>query len=114
MPFINSKVTVKIGENEKKNIREGLTKAAANILGKPEQYLMLGFEEECDLYFQGNNDAPTAFVEVKIYGRASSTAYDKFTQAVCDLLEKQLGIPGNRIYVKYEEVSQWGFNGSNF
>ena len=41
-------------------------------------------------------------------------AYNKMTAAVTALLNKELNIPSERIYVKYEEVKYWGYDGSNF
>ena len=36
------------------------------------------------------------------------------TAAITDILSKELQIAPNRIYVKYEEVAYWGWNGNNF
>ena len=36
------------------------------------------------------------------------------TTEVCKISEEELGIPQNKIYVKYEEVENWGWNGRNF
>ena len=30
------------------------------------------------------------------------------------LLEKELGIPGNAVYISYWGTSNWGWNGGNF
>ena len=49
-----------------------------------------------------------------MFGSASSGAYNKMTSVICNILNEELGIPENRIYVKYEEVFNWGWNGSNF
>ena len=53
-------------------------------------------------------------MEVKLYGAADRGAYNKMTAAVTALLNKELNIPSERIYVKYEEVKYWGYDGSNF
>lgn len=50
-------------------------------------------------------------MEVKIYGSASKTAMEKMTEEICNIYEEELGIAKNRIYVKYEEVENWGWNG---
>ncbi|WP_172679092.1 phenylpyruvate tautomerase MIF-related protein, partial [Clostridium paraputrificum] len=55
-----------------------------------------------------------AFVEIKVFGRASKEAFDKVTSEVCKIYEEELGIPQNKIYIKYEEVENWGWNGKNF
>lgn len=88
-------------------------KAIALIPGKSESWLMLSFEDNCRLYFKGKNDQPTAFVEVKLFGKASGEAYNKMTAAITDILKQQLNIQPDHIYVKYEETAHWGWNGNN-
>lgn len=114
MPFINSKVTVKMSEDKKEAVKAKLGEAIALIPGKSENWLMVGFEDEYDLYFQGNQSGESAFVEVSVYGTASPSVFDSLTGAICEIFESELQIPKNRIYVKYEEVSNWGWNGNNF
>lgn len=114
MPFINSKVTVKMSDDKKETVKKRLGEAISMIPGKSENWLMVGFEDGYDLYFQGNKDGESAFVEVKVYGSAPGSVYDKMTSVICSILDEELSIPKNRIYVKYEEVKNWGWNGSNF
>ena len=33
---------------------------------------------------------------------------------LCEILEKELGIPGNAVYISYWGTSNWGWNGGNF
>lgn len=114
MPFINSKVSVAMSKEKKDAVKAKLGEAISLIPGKSENWLMVGFEDSYDLYFQGNQDGETAFVEVKVFGSASPDVFSKMTGAICDIYQEELGIPQNRIYVKYEEVENWGWNGSNF
>ncbi len=114
MPFINTKVTVALTEDKKEKIKSELGRAISIIPGKSESWLMVGFEDNYDLYFKGNNAAPSAFVEVKIFGSATHSAYNSLTEKICEIMSDNLAIPQDRIYVKYEEVSEWGWNGSNF
>ena len=114
MPFIGSRVTVKITPEKEEILKDKLAKAADSILGKKEQYLMVGFEDEYKLYFGGEKLEKGAFIEVKIFGRAAKEAFNKMTAAVCSIYEEELGIPQDKIYVKYEEVENWGWNESNF
>ena len=67
MPFIGNKVTVKISEEKEKAIKEKLGKAI-ELLGKSEQYLMIGFEDNYKLYFAGEKLEKGAFIEVKLFG----------------------------------------------
>ena len=49
MPFIDSKITVKVPEEKKEAIKTQLGQAIS-ILSKPESFLMVGFEDEYCLY----------------------------------------------------------------
>ncbi|MBR3537493.1 MAG: hypothetical protein IKQ49_09425 [Eubacterium sp.] len=113
MPFINSKVTVKMSDEKKDSIKAKLGEAAA-IIGKPESYLMVGFEDEYCLYFAGEKLEKGAFVSVDIFGSGNSAAFDRMTAKICEIYAEELGIPGNHIYVEYRSTKDWGWNGSNF
>ena len=113
MPFIDSKVTLKISDEKKEAIKAELGQAIS-ILGKPESFLMLGFDDEYTLYMAGNRLEKGAFVAVSLFGNASSGAYEKMTGEICRIYEKHLGIPQDKVYVTYAGVSDWGWNGRNF
>ena len=114
MPYIGSKVTMKITKEKEENIKTKLGKAIQLIPGKSETFLMVGFEDEYSLYFGGENMEKGAFIEVKIFGKANKDDYATLTAEICKIYEEELQIPQNKIYVKYEEVKDWGWNGSNF
>jgi phenylpyruvate tautomerase PptA (4-oxalocrotonate tautomerase family) len=114
MPFIGSKVSVKTSKEKEENIKKRLGEAIELIPGKSETFLMVGFEDEYSLYFSGEKLEKGAFIEVKIFGKTSKEAYDNLTAEICNIYEDELGIPQNKIYVKYEEVENWGWNGRNF
>lgn len=113
MPFINSRVSVAMTEEQKDTIKTKFGEAITT-LGKSESWLMVGFDDKYCLYFQGVKPEKTAMVEVALFGKAGAAAYDKFTAQVCSIFGEVLGIPAEKIYVKYEEVNHWGWNGNNF
>lgn len=113
MPYIETKTNVKITDASADAIKTRLGKAIEKLPGKSEQWLMVSFAGEMSLYFQGS-DAPCAISEVKIYGSAPADALEKMTGMICAILSEELGIPPERIYVKYELCSHWGWNGGNF
>lgn len=114
MPYISTKTNIAIPKEKEIKIKEKLGKAISILPGKSENWLMLSFEGDASLYFQGKSDKPIAFVEVKLFGKSGSEAYDKLTSTISEILKEELSIDPGQIYVKYEEVSYWGFNGSNF
>lgn len=113
MPFIDSKVTVALTDEKKEALKTELGKAIG-ILNKPESYLMVGFDDNYDLYLGGKKLDKGAFVAVSLLGSVSSDLSDRMTAEICKIYEEQLGIPGNGIYVTYTGIKDWGFNGSNF
>ena len=78
MPFIHTRVNRPISQEAEKKLAKDLGQAI-NVLGKSESWLMLQFEDNCRLYFKGDSQKPLAFVNVKLYGRASTDAYNKLT-----------------------------------
>ena len=36
------------------------------------------------------------------------------TAKICDILQEELGIPGSAVYVTYQGIDDWGWNGRNF
>ncbi len=114
MPYISSKVTVALTQQKKETLKKELGKIISLIPGKSEDYLMIGFEDNYSLYFKGKQLEFGAFIEVKTFGSAPKAALSNVTKAICELYLKELNIPSDSIYVKYEAVSDWGFNGFNF
>ncbi|MGN0152202.1 MAG: phenylpyruvate tautomerase MIF-related protein [Wujia sp.] len=114
MPFINSKISMSITKEQECEIKTQLGQAIKTIPGKSESWLMLGFEPEYSLYFRGDNTEPMAFVEVSVFGTENRQAFSELTARICDIFQKVLGIAPDHVYVKYEAVANWGWNGSNF
>lgn len=114
MPFINSKISTKLTDAQEKEIKTALGQAITAIPGKSESWLMVGFEDEYKLYFRGDNSQPCAFVEVSVYGSENPAAFEKLTGKICEIYGRVLGISADHIYVKYQAVLNWGWNGGNF
>ncbi len=114
MPYIEIKTNTPIPHPTEVSVKSVL----ANVLtaafpSKTENWLMVNFTENSRMYFGGKDD-PCAMVQISLFGKGTSAGFDKMTDGVCTLLNKELGIPTDRIYVKYEEVSHWGWNNGNF
>lgn len=114
MPFIETKTNTRISEDAEADLRKKFGEAIACLPGKSEEWLMLSFEDGCRMAFRGKADGALAMVEVKIFGRSTKAAYDRLTAKITEILGEVLHIPATGVYVKYEEVDHWGYNGSNF
>ena len=113
MPFIDSRITVKISDQQKEEIKTELGKLIST-LNKSETYLMVSIADACDLWMGGKKLDKGAYVAVSLYGDVPKAAYDRMTGQICELLSSRLGIPGSAVYVTYHPVSDWGWNGANF
>ena len=74
MPYIGTKTTVAITPEKEAVLKEKMARALEAIPGKSEDWLMCEFTDNCRLWFAGKNDAPAAFVQVKILGKAHKEA----------------------------------------
>ncbi len=113
MPMIKVETTVSLPA-EKRDVLKAELGKAISIMGKPESYLMINLVDDQDLYFGGKKMEKGAFVEVKALGNIDAGQSDKMTAKICEILNTQLGIPGNAVYAAYFGTSNWGWNGSNF
>lgn len=114
MPFIETKVNVKISEEAEKQLKAGLADAIACFPGKSEAWLMLNFEDQRRMYFKGKNNQPMAFLSVDLLGQIDAAASEKMTEKICTLMQEVLSIDPSRVYVKYTGIQNWGWNGGNF
>ena len=113
MPFIDSKISIKVSDEQKESIKNKLGEAAS-IIGKPERFLMIGFDDDYTLYFGGKKMEMAVYVSVDVYGSDNSPASDAMTKKICEIYEEELGIPASNIYVEYRYTKDWGWNGGNF
>lgn len=114
MPFVNAKTTIVLDTEKKEKLKSAIGQALKTHLGKPESHLMVGFEDNCCLYFGGNDDAPSAFIDISILGTSTRERLTALTGELCTVFNDLTGTPKDRIYIKYEEVTHWGHNGYNF
>lgn len=114
MPYISTKTNVEISKEKEEILKKKFGQAIELLPGKTETFLMLSFEENANLWFGGNNNMPIAYIEVKIFGKSAKIHYDALTASICEIINEELGVRQDKIYVKYEEVEYWGWNGRNF
>ena len=112
MPLITAKASTAIGKEKEIAIKTKLGKAI-ELINKSESWLMIDFQENCHLWFKGE-ETPSAMIEVDLFGKATESGYDALTKAITDIVSDELGISPQRIYVKYNEINHWGYSGFNF
>ena len=116
MPYVNTIFSSRLTEEKRDILKARIGKAIEIFPGKSEEWLFVEVQDERELYFKGIKSEKAAIIEVKLFGKQTREVKDEFTAAICELLEKELSIPGENVYVIFEEVEEdnWGWNGGLF
>jgi phenylpyruvate tautomerase PptA (4-oxalocrotonate tautomerase family) len=114
MPLLKLETTVVLSEDKRQALLASLSRTVAEIIGKPEQYVMVTASQSAMLMSGKPGDA--AFADVRSIGGLTGDVNRKLSQKVCQLLHDSLGIPPNRIYLNFTDVEagRWGWNGNTF
>lgn len=93
---------------------EAASTFAAEILGKPESYVMVKIQTEQTLFFAGNNE-PAAHVKLKSLGLAENKTAD-YSSKICAFINTELNISSTRIYIEFSSPDRhmWGWDGTTF
>ncbi|MBC8519551.1 MAG: hypothetical protein H8D24_03985 [Gammaproteobacteria bacterium] len=114
MPYLNIETNVSLDHDEKERLMADSSKLLADLLQKPEGYVMISIRTDANLMFGGTTD-PCAYLEFKSLGLPeSSTQF--FSDAITKLLGARTGIHSNRIYIEFSAPARhmWGWNGGTF
>ncbi|MBQ8182672.1 MAG: hypothetical protein IJ025_02075 [Clostridia bacterium] len=114
MPYINLKTTKMLTPENCENLKSAFGKAIECFPGKTENWLMVGLEDGARLWFKGDASQDSAIVDVELLGNVSKESSETMTVKVCNILQKELGISPDRVYVKYKGYADWGWNNMNF
>lgn len=116
MPVIHTYSSTPIPEAARESLKATYGEAIALVPGKSEQWLMCLFDENVPAYHAGTCDEPVAYVTVDVFARTpvARSVWEAMTPVICDALHDQLGVDPARVYIKYGESTNFGWNGMNF
>ena len=111
MPYLNI-VTNKAVENEAAFLKAA-SKTVSKSTGKAETYVMVSLDTQPNMLMGGNNDA-LAYLDYRALGLPADR--NAFSDALCQLIQEQLSIPGERVYISMtdSERQNWGWNHQTF
>jgi len=114
MPFLNIRTNQQLAESAAKSLASKASARVAELLGKPEAYVMVSVETGANMLFAGS-DEPLAYLELKSIGLPRSITASA-SQALCDLVAGETGVATNRIYIEFADAPRhmWGWNGGTF
>nr|CAD1828846.1 unnamed protein product [Ananas comosus var. bracteatus] len=115
MPCLNLSTNVSLEGVDTSAILAEATKIVANLIGKPEAYVMIVLKGSVPMLF-GGTEQPTAYGELVSIGGLNPDVNKKLSAAVASILETKLSIPKSRFYLKFYDTkgSYFGWNGSTF
>jgi len=115
MPLLRLQTNAPLDGAVRDSLMAALSARAAQLLSKPESYLMVLVEEGVGMMLGGSND-PAAFFEVRSIGAISPDQAKALSKSLSEIIEEKIGIPAGRVYSNYAgwERNMWGHSGSTF
>jgi phenylpyruvate tautomerase PptA (4-oxalocrotonate tautomerase family) len=114
MPYLKITTNKSVDEPRKHRILTVASKAVADALGKPEQYMMVSVDGPVQMTFGGSAE-PCAHFDLRSIGLPESKTAP-LSKLLCQLAETELGVRPDRVYINFSDVppSHWGWNGETF
>ena len=114
VPYLMIQTNLPLGKKAERAILKNASTLVAELLGKPESFVMIALQTDTTMLFAGSDD-PVAFLELKSVGLPARKTKD-LSESLCQLIEGHLGIPRDRVYVKFIDVkgAMWGWKGDTF
>lgn len=112
MPLFSMKTNIAI-EN-KPELALSLSSKVAELLHKPERYVMVNLQDRQTLVFGGSDEA-TIYIELKSINLPESETA-QLSSALSDFIYEQLSVKQDRIYIEFSNAERhmWGWNGATF
>ena len=112
MPVLQITTNTDIDNSE--TLAKQASSLTAEILGKPESYVMVNINSDAGLIFAGTNE-PCAHLMLKSLGLPESET-KTYSEKLCTFIEQQLGVPPSRTYIEFvnPERHMFGWNSGTF
>jgi phenylpyruvate tautomerase len=114
MPLLKITTNQEIPAEQQTVLLKTASENIANMLGKPERYVMVVVETNPAMCFAGET-TPLAYLELKSIGLPADRT-SEFSNFLCELMAAQLQIPADRIYIEFSDAERhlWGWNAATF
>jgi len=114
MPYLKIQTNLPLTRKAQRSIMKSASTLVSTELDKPESFVMVALQPDTPMLFAGS-DEPLAFLELKSIGLPARKT-KQLSRVLCALIEEHLGIPKDRVYVKFIDAqhSMWGWKGDVF
>jgi phenylpyruvate tautomerase PptA (4-oxalocrotonate tautomerase family) len=114
MPTLRILTNAQVPAADRAPLLARASRTVAEMLDKPESYVMVLLEDGRDMLF-GGIAGPAAFLELISLGLAEERT-PHYSRTLCGLLEDTLGIPAERVYIGFSSPPRhlFGWNRDTF
>ncbi|NNJ90648.1 MAG: hypothetical protein HKP55_03135 [Gammaproteobacteria bacterium] len=114
MPLLRITTNREVAADKQQEITRKLSVFVAEMLGKPENYVMVVLQINPAMSFAGSHE-PLAYVELKSLSLPEDKTTD-FSASLCQHVNHLLNILPNRTYIEFSSPARhfWGWNSSTF
>jgi phenylpyruvate tautomerase PptA (4-oxalocrotonate tautomerase family) len=114
MPYLRIDTNVTLDKPAADDLCVALSAAAAQWLGKPEQYVLACVRPGLSLTHGGTAE-PAAYAECKSIGLPKKRT-EELSAALCGFLQERLDMDPARVYIAFKDLerSLFGWNGRTF
>jgi phenylpyruvate tautomerase PptA (4-oxalocrotonate tautomerase family) len=110
MPYILVNTSLKLSHEQKEKVKTEFGRLIAIIPTKTEAGLLVDFSEGHTMYRAGE-EAPCAFIEVRLFGKAETEQKKLLAKEIFEMLHRELGLEIPRMYLNIVEMETWGSAG---
>ena len=114
MPYLSIKTTLDIDKSLLNDFLPKASRTVSELLGKPEQYVMVSIDTSQTMLFAGTNQ-PTAYLELKSIDLPEDKT-SRYSEILCQLVTENFDIDPNRIYIEFSNAPRnlWGWDNKTF
>ncbi|OOZ41406.1 hypothetical protein BOW53_03935 [Solemya pervernicosa gill symbiont] len=114
MPYLKIQTNVELIPTSRADTMKRISAHIAELLGKPERYVMMALQDGTSMLFDGSDD-PVAFLELKSLGLPEERSAE-FSEGLCALIASEFEIATDRIYIEFAspERHMFGWNSATF
>ena len=114
MPYFSIETNQTVDQASNRDLMKKTSAFIAELLGKPESYVMIAIKPGTPLTFTGN-DEPAAFVRLKSIGLPKERCTE-ISEKICGLVERELGVAPNRVFIDFKDLERemFGWNCKTF
>jgi len=112
MPLLE--ITTNTTIENSQTLAEGASRLTAEMLAKPESYVMVKIQPAQTLIFAGSNE-PAAHLKLKSLNLPENSTAE-FSARLCAFISAELNISSARIYIEFSSPQRhmWGWDSSTF